>query len=481
MNIYAGSIFDQIRLAMASLSPSAKVGPSDIISPDQVFVPNSHRAVIDPNRQLVVGNRGMGKSFWTRALYNPEVRKHLAGSSSHQQLANVVVHIGFNGSDKIADVAPTRDAIKRAMADGYLADDVWKAVIYRAALAIEDIGNTSTFHDILHSLKENPDLYESTVSQADNKLHAERRIAVILFDALDLLAEDWASIRDLTVSLLRRVVGLRSFSSFRAKVFMRPDQYSDRLNFAFTDASKLKNDHVDLTWKASELFGLLFFEIMRSSQRADDALRNLALRTGSLGALDFDTSIMRSSENGQKLLVEAIAGMYMGSDARRGRVYTWVPLHLSDARGACSPRTFLTAWQKAASHYPSPANKVVDHLGLIEGVRQASGARLEELREDYRWIDVALESLRGQIVPMEREELLETFERTNVLRKIEDGEWLAPVEISLDSGVSGLLEALKNIAVFEERANGRINIPDIFRVEAGIKRRGGVAVPRRAL
>jgi hypothetical protein len=36
-----------------------------------------------------------------------------------------------------------------------------------------------------------------------------------------------------------------------------------------------------------------------------------------------------------------------------------------------------------------------------------------------------------------------------------------------------------HIAVMEERTNGRINVPDIFRVEAEILRKGGVAVPRR--
>jgi hypothetical protein len=30
------------------------------------------------------------------------------------------------------------------------------------------------------------------------------------------------------------------------------------------------------------------------------------------------------------------------------------------------------------------------------------------------------------------------------------------------------------------RSNDKINIPDIFRLEAGIKRKGGVAAPSRA-
>ena len=54
-----------------------------------------------------------------------------------------------------------------------------------------------------------------------------------------------------------------------------------------------------------------------------------------------------------------------------------------------------------------------------------------------------------------------------------------PIELE-QSGAdqqAALLEALKNIGVIEERSEDRINMPDIFRVAAKIKRRGGVRPP----
>lgn len=56
----------------------------------------------------------------------------------------------------------------------------------------------------------------------------------------------------------------------------------------------------------------------------------------------------------QQSLITAIAGEFMGSGSKRGRVYTWVPLHLSDAANNCSPCTFLTAWKTADEHFPAP-------------------------------------------------------------------------------------------------------------------------------
>jgi hypothetical protein len=477
------SDYTAIREAMAGFKPAPRIEPNDSVAPDMVFTPEGHRAVLDLSRQLVVGNRGMGKSLWTHALTNPAVRSQVAKAYSQPQLTKTEAVIGFNGSDKTSTIAPTREAIARALSNGYTEDDIWRGVIYRAMRQVHQKPEGQHLRETLEKLQKDPDAYEEALSQADDELAEKGQTLLIIFDALDRLANDWQTIRALTLSLLKRVLGLKSFQSIRAKIFMRPDQYSDQSLFQFPDGSKLKSDHVDLSWQPHELFGLLFFEIMRDPA-AKKALTDLADQVDASAALRTSSQKKGPNRDEQKALIDAFAGPYMGADARRGRVYTWVPLHLSDARNACSPRTFLTAWEKAALHQPAPIDKAVDHLGLLEGVRQASSVRLEELREDYRWIDIALEELNGEFVPIEREHLLAIWRQSDVVRNIikdsQAGKWLAPVELGGHSGdAESLLDAMISIAVMEERANGKINVPDIFRVEAGIKRMGGVAVPRR--
>lgn len=474
--------FAAIRQAMAAFSPAPRIDPNTQVQPDEVFTPYSHRAVLDPGRQLVVGNRGMGKSLWTHALTNPEVRSRVAKVYGQPKLNSTHVVIGFNGADKPSPVAPNRDAIARALKAGYNEDEIWRGVIFRAICSVMGEPDTQDFDDALQRLRASPILWENRVSAADDELADQGKKILILFDALDRLADDWQSIRRLTTGLMKRALGLKSFHSFRTKIFIRPDQYSDQRLFEFPDGSKLKNDHVDLSWQPHELFDLLLFEICRD-EAGKTALERLADAIGTRAVLRFAEQRARSMQEEQKNLINAIAGTYMGSDKRRGRVYTWVPLHLGDAKETCSPRTFLTAWQKAAEHEPAPKDLAVDHLGLIEGVRRASSTRLEELREDYRWIDGALGALKGLFVPMERQSLIEVWRDSeivqNILKEAKKGEWLAPVELDAQADPSALLEAMISIAVMEERANGKINVPDIFRVEAGIKRKGGVAVPRR--
>jgi len=68
-----------------------------------------------------------------------------------------------------------------------------------------------------------------------------------------------------------------------------------------------------------------------------------------------------------------------------------------------------------------------------------------------------------------------------VLAQSEKEGRLAPVQLA-DPAANperALVNALRTIGVLEIRSSGKINLPDIFRIEAGIKRQGGVKPPRR--
>jgi hypothetical protein len=470
-----------IRQAMAGFEISPRVEPNDPIDLERVFFPGGHRGVLDIKRQLVVGNRGMGKSFWTHALTNPAVREQLARAYSFPKLAATEVIIGYNGSTKLNAVAPTIEEIQSAREAGHDAELIWRAVILRAAQTLRSVEVSPSFNDAVIRVKTRSGDYAQELTSIDDEMAKRGSSILIVFDALDRLAREWGPIRELTKGLLVTVLGLQSFRNIRAKVFMRVDQFADKELFRFPDSSKIRNDSVDLKWPPHELYGLLIFELLRepAARSALEALakhHNVHLAPPVGGRLD-------AAPLDQEALVSAMAGEYMGKDRKRGRVYTWVPLHLGDAANNCSPRTFLTAWKTAAEHVPSPQRLAVDYLGLNEGVRQASSARLNELREDYPWIDQVLEPLRRQFVPIQKADLLKLWKDHKVTERIlkqasEEGA-LAPIGMFIEDKQDALLQTMTQIAVMEERANGKINVPDIFRVEAEILRKGGVAVPRR--
>lgn len=480
--------FGAIRQAMAEFDLAPHIAPNTSIAPEQAFFPNGHRGVLDLSRPLVVGNRGVGKSFWTHALSNDALRNKLADRYSLAQLKRAHVKIGFNGSDLMGDFTPTVDQVAHLAALTTNPDLIWKAVLLRIAASMTGQADLS-LEQALQALERDSTYYSVLLSQLDRQLAEKQEYLLIVFDALDRLAQDWQSIRQLSRALLRLAIGLQSFRCIRAKIFIRVDQFSDPELFKFPDSSKIKNDHVNLVWKSEELYGLLLFEILRSNI-ARSQLTEVAKSLDATAALPLNGVDVGNHLEAQRLLIEALAGEFMGSDKKRGHVYTWVPLHLSDAANTCSPRTFLTAWNRAALHAPAPERRAVDHLGLQEGVRLASNVRLNELYEDYDWIRPSLQALKQQFVPMPREQLFELWEQGEVLHAITESENAQIQKIpanllDVSSNITNvgsheaLLRAMETVAVLEVRGNGKIDVPDIFRVDAGILRRGGVAVPKR--
>ncbi len=475
--------FLAIRNGIAAFELSPRVNPNETIAVERAFFPIGHRGVLDLRRQLVVGNRGMGKSFWTHALLGSELRNRLAEVYGHRQLSSANVVVGFNGSDKVSPATPTIDEVTSTLARGVDPELIWRAVLVRIASKYLPGSVDKTLDQAITELQVDRNLYSIVLSAVDDELARKGSTLLIVFDALDRLGPNWDSIRKLTQALLSLAVRLQSFSSIRAKIFMRVDQFSDQDLFRFPDSSKIKNDYVDLKWQPKELYGLLLFELLRNDG-SRDSLESLAARDHATDALPRNGEDSQSPEEPQARIINGFAGEFMGSSEKRGRVYTWVPLHLSDAAHTCSPRTFLIAWKKAAEHRTPPEGKAIDHLGLLDGVRSASKSRLAELYEDYPWIKPALEALRRQFVPMERQQLLEIWEREGVIEAIranasKDPRY-APTRFVVGDELSGLLTSMRVVGVMEERANGKINVPDIFRVEAEILRRGGVAVPKRS-
>jgi hypothetical protein len=144
----------------------------------------------------------------------------------------------------------------------------------------------------------------------------------------------------------------------------------------------------------------------------------------------------------------------------------------------------MTALQKAANHMPAPANTAVDHNGIRAGVQDASEIRVTQLKEDYDWITLVLQALEGLEVPCDPGVFKKRWIERKTLQAVGDqsvaSQKLLPLELERSRGdpEGSLLLALRNIGVVEFRTENRINVPDIFRVAAGIKRRGGVRPPQ---
>jgi hypothetical protein len=171
----------------------------------------------------------------------------------------------------------------------------------------------------------------------------------------------------------------------------------------------------------------------------------------------------------------------MGKDRRRGVPYVWSVSHLADGRGQTSPRSFLAAIRAAAEDSLDRygAHPYALHYESIKrGVQKASEIRIDEIQEDYPWVGLLSSPLEGLNVPADYSQIEERWklrfsDGLNTLR----GDRLPPLH--LESGWAGTVEDLVRLGIFEVMKDGRINMPDLYRVGFGLGRKGGVKPAKR--
>lgn len=166
----------------------------------------------------------------------------------------------------------------------------------------------------------------------------------------------------------------------------------------------------------------------------------------------------------------------MGTNRKRGFPYTWLPNHLGDAAEQVSPRSFLWALRHAAEDTVSESwPHALHYEGMKRGVQEASRIRVNEVKEDFFWISTVMEPLRGLAVPCQFAEIGKRWKKKDVLkhlRKATGDEGLLPKR--LEQGHAGLRDDLLDLALFSLQKDGRINMPDVYRVGFGLGRKGGV-------
>lgn len=440
-----------------------------------LYVPRAHIRALDPDNMLVVGIRGSGKSFWWHTLQSEEQRAVIATAFSSRGLQALArVDAGFG--EKESDAYPSKDIIAQLL-EKYQPRLIWRTVIL-SHIARERLGRLTTWGERVSWVSTHPEESSALLKAADTALAARGQKHLLLFDALDRTSDSWEGLRRMLQGLLQALLELRSSAAIRAKAFVRPDHLDDPAVAAFADASKIISTRVSLDWPRVELYGLLW-QYLGNAPEGAEAFRTLSEQVAkgpwTLSPKDvwLMPEVLRTHEWLQHMLFNRIAGEFMGRDSRRGIPYTWLPSHLSDTYGKTSPRSFLAAIRAAAEDESHTDHPVALHWESIKrGVQKAAEIRVRELAEDYPWTKAAMKALQGLLIPATREDIFERWKQAGALDSISRLSSRKPRE--LDLGYLGLALEMQEIGIFQEMKDGRINVPDVYRVGFGLLRKGGV-------
>ncbi len=456
--------------------------------PQFTYVPPSHARALDPENTIVEGIRGAGKSHWWAALSSEQHRNYLASVFPESGItSNLKISQGY-GLGLGPKNAPSKDTLAKLVKENN-PRHIWQAVIAVHVGFPEPFPNTpGKWTARVNWVKENPEDYDNLLDEVDFQLAEQKKTSLILFDGLDRLADDWPSIRPLARSLFQLALDMRACRAIRLKLFVRSDMLDDSEILAFPDASKLIARKVPLIWRRVDLYALLF-QCLGNADNQGEYFRFQCERLffqqwtqdKNTGAWQIPQN-MRTDEDLQRNIFHAITGSWMGSGPKRGAPYTWLPNHLIDGRDQVSPRSFVAALRSAVEndHQHTDGWPFALHYKAIQaGVQEASRIRVDEItREDYPWVETLMQPLRSNItVPCEPNEIIQIWKKNKTISKLqtachENEVRLPPPRI--EESEQGMLKDLADLGVIQRLADGRIQMPDVYRIAFGLGRRGGV-------
>ena len=245
-----------------------------------------------------------------------------------------------------------------------------------------------------------------------------------------------------------------------------------------------------LTWQRADLYALLF-QCLANEERDGQRFRahcqsEFEIQWGKKGPQNawIVPDALRNDKLLQKEVFHALTGPAMAAGQhghKRGFPYTWLPNHLVDSRDQVSPRSFFAALRSAlAVEVPAGWSYALHYKGIQSGVQEASTIRVKEItQEDYPWVEPLMEPLRNKVVvPCPVEEITDLWEAAGTIQSIGSTTKQAG-EVKLlpphfDEGSAGVLRDLKDLGVLDYIWDGRVQMPDIYRIAFGLGRKGGV-------
>jgi hypothetical protein len=471
---------ETMRLTIAEGLPREASFHGQAPEPRYLYVPLRHAQALSPDHGLVVGIRGAGKSVWWAALQSDDHRRVVSTALPGSALQEIsTVSPGF-GELPLPDKYPDKHTNDKLLRDGLEPVQIWRAVIAWSTWSqkSEAMSALQRWEHRVAWVQGHPEETARAFKEFDDSVVAGKHL--VLFDALDRSSATWDGLRRLLRGLLEALLEFRAFRAIRVKAFVRPDMLDDPGVTTFRDASKVTAGRVELRWARADLYGLLFQHLGNAPQ-GGGAFREACEGLGSGRWVDAQgiwqvPKALREAEDLQRRIFDEIAGTWMGRNSKRGFCYTWLPNHLADAVDQVSPRSFLAAIRAAAeSSRGLGGDHALHYEGIKKGVQEASRIRVNEVREDFPWVPVLMESLRGLVIPCDFSEIATRWETAKVLERVprELPEGALPPKHA-EEGIEGLQKDLLDLALFSRQRDGRINMPDVYRVGFGLGRRGGV-------
>ena len=446
----------------------------------------SHARILEPDCLLIIGHRGAGKTELFRVLRDTSGPSAVAQASAridNMSLARITWSVGY-ATDVIDFTHPLE--LQRFAAD-HSSDDlqmIWMGYLAKS-LTTAGVMTADSFPNAIFNSNQPEAQLEAVISDLNGVISALDRLnqtlinndkyVYVTYDELDRVSSsNW----DALAKIVRGLVQLwsanaRRWGRIRPKIFLRNDLYQ-KAAIVGPDISKISANRLRLSWSVKDLYALFFKRFVnQNSDLVGRYLGKLKPPGKVLGNLGWTPDA--GSEEDFAPAVERICGEFMGTHRTKGKTFTWIPTHLQDAHGEVLPRSFLRLFEKAAEieneNRQAGQPHLIHHSCLRGALDNVSIDRMEELKEEFPWIEVFRQHLlsKGITVPIERKQLQNEI---TINWENEQKDRRAPFLNSYE-----LIQFLGEFGMFYTRKDGRMDVRDIYLKGLGFKRKGGVQRP----
>lgn len=470
--------------------------------PSDIFFPSAHVRALALDRSLVIGMRGAGKSFWSEVFTDDTLRPTLTKFVQGYGALVKVCSIRWDQGRSVSTVLPDSSDLTQILDDGLEPRLLWLTLIlnelreecHHRGITVELPATANGWAGVLQWAKSNPDAIRRAFEQLNAALARDAQVVLVVVDGLDRMAGRLAQSVDWLRGLLQLLLDSRHLKGLRFKVFLREDITMMPSVLSFPDASKLINEAIHLKWSREDIYALHWHKLAQQSPKLQNLIEE-NFGPAQSGQQGYQHPLLaQSSPNEEKLkeLLGYLAPSYMGNSASKGHTYSWWYKHLADGKSRVSPRTFAVSLKeslKSSDQYDK--SYVFTSNGIKQGVRAASDARIEELKEDYFWVPDALFAFNDRLTPAFVKEIygiwngigIEGQPTPKLIRElcIQKKIFLPWDDFNkLKSPSQKLRDILVELGILILRDEGtRLDMPDIYRLGYRIRKRGGVSPRRR--
>lgn len=451
---------------------------------NKFFPLREHRFIFDPEKFLILGPKGSGKTALFSVLehrnYAEKLASYLGLTTESTQKTHWVT--GLKGLKQSIEFPSSANFESLGSEDDV---DVfrryWRILAIRSIHKQVDIEIPSIFSDIsevltvpnskLRELSKDlllSEKLEDYLNALDTTLGQNDKKVSIIYDGLDVLLKN-KNYRGKMISALISLwyEYISRYQNIGVKIFLREDIFRNEVK-DIADKVKLGNYSERLSWSYDSLLSMVYKRMIQQSDSLaklfEETLRPLGItvpydeRVGYVPRVDTEIN---------KAILKILIGERMGT-GKAAFTYNWIRNHLADTNEQIVPRSILTLFASAARKEAEqielfPSRILIKSRNLQNVMAEVSKDRVTDLLEEYDEYEKIFTSLREYVpnFPASESEFKSALRSCGVPQNREQ----STIDDLVSIGAMKPYQRKKNDPI-------RYHIPDIFLIGLGLTRRG---------